>query len=45
MADYSIWDVGCEEGGYPMLSNDIIDVIKNTEPGFVQNTRHWKRND
>jgi hypothetical protein len=37
MTDYSIWDVGCEEGGYP-LSNDIINVIKSTEPGFVQNT-------
>jgi hypothetical protein len=37
MADYSIWDFGCEEGGYP-LSNDIIDVVKSTQPGFVQNT-------
>jgi hypothetical protein len=37
MADYSIWDVGCEEGGYP-VSTDFINVIKSTEPGFVQNT-------
>jgi hypothetical protein len=36
MTDYSIWDVGCEEGGYP-LSNDIINVVKSTQPGFVQN--------
>ena len=36
MADYSIWDVGCEEGGYP-LSNDIINVVMSTQPGFVQN--------
>ena len=37
MADYSVWDVGCEEGGYP-LSDDIINVIKSTNPDFVQNT-------
>jgi uncharacterized protein (UPF0297 family) len=36
MTDFSIWDVGCEEGGYP-LSNDIINVVKSTQPGFVQN--------
>jgi uncharacterized protein (UPF0297 family) len=36
MTDFSIWDVGCEEGGYP-LSNDIINVVMSTQPGFVQN--------
>ena len=36
MTDYSIWDVGCEEGGYP-LSSDLINVIKSTQPDFVQN--------
>ena len=36
MTDYSIWDVGCEDGGY-LLSNDIINVVKSTQPGFVQN--------
>jgi hypothetical protein len=37
MTDYSIWDFGCEEGGYP-LSNDLINVVKGTDPGFVQNS-------
>jgi hypothetical protein len=37
MTDFSVWDVGCEEGGYT-LSNDIINVVKSLQPDFVQNT-------